>query len=44
MISLISTVLNEGESIRPLMESLTRQTRQPDEVVIVDGGSADNTV
>ncbi|MBC7813904.1 MAG: glycosyltransferase [Burkholderiales bacterium] len=44
MISLISTVLNEGESIRPLMESLTRQTRQPDEVVIVDGGSADDTV
>jgi glycosyltransferase involved in cell wall biosynthesis len=44
MITLISTVLNEGESIRPLIESLLLQTRQPDEVVIVDGGSADNTV
>jgi glycosyltransferase involved in cell wall biosynthesis len=35
--------LNEGESIRRLLESLTMQTRFPDEVVIVDGGSRDNT-
>jgi len=43
-ISVICTVLNEGESIRRLMDSLVAQTRQPDEVVIVDGGSRDGTV
>ena len=37
-------MLNEGEAIRKLMDSLVAQTRQPDEVVIVDGGSRDNTV
>jgi glycosyltransferase involved in cell wall biosynthesis len=37
-------VLNEGESIRRLMDSLVAQSRQPDEIVIVDGGSRDNTV
>lgn len=44
MIALIVTVLNEGDSIHHLMESILAQTRQPDELVIVDGGSADNTV
>ncbi len=44
MISLIATVLNEGESIHRLLGSLAAQTRLPDEVVIVDGGSHDNTV
>jgi glycosyltransferase involved in cell wall biosynthesis len=44
MISLIATVLNEGESIHRLMRSMTAQTRLPDEVVIVDGGSRDDTV
>ena len=44
MISVIATVLNEGESIRHLMESLTRQSQPPDEIVIVDGGSQDQTV
>jgi len=43
-VSVICTVLNEGESIRRLMGSLAAQTRQPDEIVIVDGGSRDNTV
>jgi glycosyltransferase involved in cell wall biosynthesis len=43
-ISIIATVLNEGESIRRLMDSLCAQTCRPDEVVIVDGGSRDNTV
>ncbi len=44
MISLIVTVLNEGDSIRQLLDSIARQTRPPDEIVIVDGGSTDNTV
>jgi glycosyltransferase involved in cell wall biosynthesis len=43
-ISVIATVLNEGESLRNLMDSLVAQTRPPDEIVIVDGGSRDNTV
>lgn len=44
MISLIATVLNEGENIERLMQTIQRQTRQPDEIIIVDGGSTDNTV
>ena len=44
MITLIATVLNEGESICRLLDSLVAQTRQPDEIVIVDGGSIDSTV
>ncbi len=43
MISLIATVLNEGDSIHHLLNSIGAQTRQPDEIVIVDGGSVDNT-
>ena len=43
-VSVICTVLNEGESIRRLMDSLVAQSRQPDEIVIVDGGSRDTTV
>lgn len=42
-ISVILTVLNEGESIRGVLDSLAAQTRPPDEVVIADGGSRDNT-
>ncbi len=42
-VAVICTVLNEGESIRMLMDSLAAQTRRPDEVVIVDGGSRDGT-
>lgn len=43
-VSVIVTVKNEGEAIRPLLDSLIQQVRQPDEVVICDGGSTDNTV
>lgn len=43
-VSVICTVLNEGEAIRRLLDSLAAQTRPADEVVIVDGGSRDNTV
>lgn len=43
MISLIATVLNEGGNIHLLFDSIQAQTRQPDEIVVVDGGSADNT-
>ena len=43
-VTVISTVLNEGASIRLLMDSLVAQTHLPDEVVITDGGSRDTTV
>ncbi len=43
-ISVIATVYNEGDNIHHLLESLCRQTCPPDEVVIVDGGSQDDTV
>ena len=42
-VSVIVTVKNEAQSIRELMESLLAQTRPPDEVVVVDGGSRDGT-
>lgn len=43
-ISLIATVKNEGEALRPLLDSILYQSRPPDEVVICDGGSTDNTL
>lgn len=43
-LSVVCTVLNEGESIRRLLDSLAAQTCPPDEMVIVDGGSRDSTV
>jgi glycosyltransferase involved in cell wall biosynthesis len=43
-VTIICTVLNEGESVRRLLDSLVAQTRCPDEVVIADGGSTDNTI
>lgn len=42
-VAVICTVLNEANSIDELLGSLQAQTRLPDEVVIVDGGSADGT-
>jgi glycosyltransferase involved in cell wall biosynthesis len=43
-VSVIATVLNERPAIVRLLESLAAQTRLPDEVVIVDGGSTDGTL
>jgi glycosyltransferase involved in cell wall biosynthesis len=43
-VSVIVTVKNESGSVNPLLESLCAQTHQPDEVVIVDGGSTDDTL
>jgi glycosyltransferase involved in cell wall biosynthesis len=43
-VSVIATVLNEGEAIRRLLDSLAAQTHPPDEVVITDGGSRDATL
>jgi glycosyltransferase involved in cell wall biosynthesis len=43
-VSVIVTVKDEAESIHALLDSLRKQTRSPDEVVIVDGGSSDGTL
>ncbi len=43
-VSVIVTVYNEGTSVARLLDSLAAQSRTPDEVVIVDGGSSDNTL
>jgi len=43
-VSVVATVYNESASIDALLDSLRRQTRRPDEVVIVDGGSRDDTL
>lgn len=43
-LSLICTVFNEEETIGKLIDSIAKQSLVPDEVLIVDGGSKDNTV
>nr|HID13721.1 glycosyltransferase [Anaerolineae bacterium] len=43
-VSVVVTVLNEAGSLPRLLDSLTAQTRPPDEVVICDGGSTDGTL
>jgi glycosyltransferase involved in cell wall biosynthesis len=43
-VTLILTVKNEQTTIQPLLESICQQTKQPNEIIIVDGGSSDSTV
>jgi hypothetical protein len=43
-ISLIVTVRNDSDGLRELIPALLEQTRAPDELVIVDGGSVDGTL
>ncbi|MFP5222101.1 MAG: glycosyltransferase [Acidobacteriota bacterium] len=43
-VSLIVTVKNEAATMGAFLDSVAAQTRLPDEVVIVDGGSTDETV
>jgi glycosyltransferase involved in cell wall biosynthesis len=42
-ISLIVPIRNEALSLGALIDSIRRQTRLPDEVIFVDGGSTDRT-
>ena len=43
-ISVIIPVYNEEKSINLLINSLQEQTYKPDEIIISDGGSTDNTI
>jgi len=43
-ISLVITAKNEESTVIRLLESIASQTRKPDEVFIVDGGSEDRTI
>lgn len=42
-ISLISTLLDEAAGLSEMLAAIDRQTRAPDEIVIVDGGSTDGS-
>jgi len=42
-VSLVVPVKNEADSIECLISSVAGQTRRPDEMIIVDGGSEDGT-
>ena len=43
-VSLIITVRNEESALPALLNSLQKQERRPDEIVIADGGSTDETI
>lgn len=43
-VSVIVTVLNEANSVESLLHALSFQTLQPTEVIVVDGGSVDETI
>lgn len=43
-VAVISTVKNEGDELRPLLDSLINQTYLANEIIICDGGSTDNTL
>jgi len=43
-ISLIATIFNEENSIKNFLDSILLQSKNPDEIVLVDGGSTDRTI
>ena len=43
-VSLIITVKDEAAALPRLLDSIAAQTRAPDEIVVVDGGSTDGTL
>jgi rhamnosyltransferase len=43
-VSIVIRALNEADHLPALFSGLLRQTRQPDQVVVVDSGSVDDTV
>jgi glycosyltransferase involved in cell wall biosynthesis len=43
-VSVVVTVLNEGDALRRLVDEVLPQLREDDELVLVDGGSTDGSV
>jgi glycosyltransferase involved in cell wall biosynthesis len=43
-VSLVVTLKDERSSIEPFLESVLAQSRPPEEIVVVDGGSTDGTL
>lgn len=43
-VSVVVTVLNEEKSIERLLRALISQSKKPDEIIVVDGGSKDSTI
>ncbi|MDO9161089.1 MAG: glycosyltransferase [Methylococcaceae bacterium] len=43
-ITFITTVLNDEKGINSLFDGLLEQSTRPDEIIVVDGGSKDNTL
>jgi glycosyltransferase involved in cell wall biosynthesis len=43
-VSLVTPVRDEAATVQTLLDSIATQTRRPDEMVFVDGGSVDDTV
>jgi glycosyltransferase involved in cell wall biosynthesis len=42
--ALVTTVINEASTLPVLLASIEQQTRLPDEVIVVDGGSTDESL
>ena len=43
-VSAVIRAYNEGQHIGRLLTGLEQQTRKPDEIIVVDSGSTDDTV
>lgn len=43
-VSVVLTILNEGMSLNRLLGALVNQSRLPDEIIVIDGGSTDDSL
>ena len=43
-ISVVLTILNEAGDLNRLLSALIDQSHQPDEIIVVDGGSTDGSL
>src|SRR5690554_3154764 len=43
-VTVVATVLNNGDTVSQLIDSILNQSKKADEIIVVDGGSKDNTV